>query len=66
MDGLKVSELAGRTGVPASTVRFYDAEGLLSARRSSSGYRLYDDSAVERLRFIGTAKSLGLPLPARE
>ena len=63
MDGLKVSELAGRTGVPASTLRFYDAEGLLSARRSPSGYRLYDDAAVDRLRFIGTAKSLGLPLP---
>jgi MerR family transcriptional regulator, copper efflux regulator len=63
VDGLKVSELAVRAGVPASTVRFYDAEGLLSARRSSSGYRLYDDVAVDRLRFIGTAKRLGLPLP---
>lgn len=63
MDGLKVSELATRTGVPASTVRFYDTEGLLPARRSSSGYRLYDDTAVDRLRFIGTAKTLGLPLP---
>ena len=62
MDGLKVSELARRSGVPATTVRFYDAEGLLPARRSSSGYRLYDEAAVERLSFIGTAKSLGLPL----
>lgn len=62
MDGLKVSEVAQRSGVPATTVRFYDAEGLLPARRSASGYRLYDDTAVERLRFIGTAKSLGLPL----
>ena len=64
MDGLKVSELARRSGVPATTVRFYDAQGLLPARRSSSGYRLYDDAALERLSFIGTAKSLGLPLPA--
>lgn len=63
MDGLKVSELANRTGVPASTVRFYDTEGLLRARRSPSGYRLYDDTAVERMAFIGTAKSFGLPLP---
>ena len=62
MDGFKVSELARRSGVPATTVRFYDAEGLLPARRSSSGYRLYDDAAVERLNFISTAKSLGLPL----
>lgn len=62
VDGLKVSELAVRAGVPTSTVRFYDAEGLLAARRSSSGYRLYDEVAVDRLGFIGTAKSLGLPL----
>lgn len=62
VDGLTVSELARRSGVPASTVRYYDDGGLLSARRSSSGYRLYDDSATDRLAFIGTAKSLGLPL----
>ena len=62
MNGFKVSELARRSGVPATTVRFYDAEGLLSARRSPTGYRLYDDTAVERLRFIATAKSLGLVL----
>ena len=59
---MTVSELARRCGVPASTVRYYDDRGLLSARRSSSGYRLYDDSATDRLAFIGTAKTLGLPL----
>lgn len=62
VDGLKVSELARRSGVPATTVRFYDAEGLLPARRSPSGYRLYGDGAVERLDFISAAKGLGLPL----
>jgi MerR family transcriptional regulator, copper efflux regulator len=63
MDGLTVSAVARRSGVPASTVRFYEQEGLLPARRSPSGYRLYDDVDVERLAFIGSAKSLGLPLP---
>lgn len=63
VDGLTVSELARRSGVPATTVRFYDGQGLLSARRSSSGYRLYDDVAVDRLAFIGAAKGLGLRLP---
>jgi DNA-binding transcriptional MerR regulator len=63
VDGLTVSQLARRSGVPATTVRFYDAEGLLRSRRSPAGYRLYDDAAVERLRFIVTAKGLGLPLP---
>jgi MerR family copper efflux transcriptional regulator len=63
VDGLKVSELASRSGVPASTVRYYEQEGLLPARRSTAGYRLYEEVAVDRLAFIGTAKSLGLPLP---
>lgn len=62
VDTVTVSGLARRSGVPATTVRYYDAEGLLPARRSPSGYRLYDDTDVERLRFIGAAKGLGLPL----
>lgn len=57
-----VSELARRAEVPATTLRFYEQEGLLPAQRSSGGYRLYDESAVDRLAFITTAKSLGLPL----
>ncbi|RZT85617.1 DNA-binding transcriptional MerR regulator [Pseudonocardia sediminis] len=62
MDGLKVSELAERAGVPATTLRFYEQHGLLTPRRSPSGYRLFDDDAVDQLRFIATAKSLGLSL----
>lgn len=58
-----VSELARRAGVPASTVRYYEQEGLLPARRSPSGYRLYDETARARLAFIAMAKDLGLPLP---
>jgi MerR family copper efflux transcriptional regulator len=63
MDGLIISELARRSGVPPTTLRFYDQQGLLPARRSPAGYRLYDDSAVDRLAFITTAKSLGPQLP---
>ncbi|MFN2497370.1 MAG: MerR family transcriptional regulator [Pseudonocardiaceae bacterium] len=62
MDGLKVSQLAERAGVPATTLRFYEQHGLLEPRRSASGYRLFDDDAVDQLRFIATAKSLGLSL----
>ena len=58
-----MSELASRSGVPATTLRYYEQQGLLPARRSRGGYRLYDDAAVDRLAFISTAKGLGLPLP---
>jgi MerR family transcriptional regulator, copper efflux regulator len=62
MDMMRISQLAERSGVPASTLRFYEAEGLLPAARTMAGYRAYGDDAVERLGFIGAAKHLGLPL----
>lgn len=58
----QVSELAERVGLPPSTVRFYEQAGLVPARRSESGYRLFDEQAVERIEVIATAKRLGLPL----
>jgi MerR family copper efflux transcriptional regulator len=57
-----ISQLAERSGVPATTLRFYESAGLLTADRTSSGYRCYDEDAVQRLAFIGAAKHLGLPL----
>jgi DNA-binding transcriptional MerR regulator len=62
MDAMWISQLAERTGVSASTLRFYEKEGLLAAGRTSAGYRVYGQDAVERLAFIKTAKHLGLPL----
>jgi DNA-binding transcriptional MerR regulator len=60
---MRISELSARTGVPASTLRFYETEGLLPADRAENGYRVYDESAVDRLAFIAQAKQLDLPLP---
>lgn len=62
MSGLRISQLAERSGVPATTLRFYETVGLLPAERTPTGYRVYDEMAVERLGFIGTAKQLGLSL----
>ena len=58
----RVSELADRVGLAPSTLRFYEQAGLVPARRSESGYRLFDDQAVERIAVIATGKRLGLPL----
>jgi DNA-binding transcriptional MerR regulator len=54
----RISQLAERSGVPATTLRFYEDAGLLPADRTPSGYRTY----VERLAFISSAKLLGLAL----
>jgi len=62
MSDLRISQLAERSGVPATTLRFYEGAGLLPAGRTGSGYRTYDETAVERLAFIGAAKRLGLAL----
>jgi DNA-binding transcriptional MerR regulator len=63
MDGLRISELAERTGFTPATLRYYERVGVLPPpRRTNAGYRAYDDRAVERLRFVARAKSLGLTL----
>ncbi len=59
---MRISQIAERSGVPATTLRFYESAGLLPADRTPAGYRLYGESAVERLAFISAAKHLGLPL----
>lgn len=62
VDHYRISQLADRVGLPATTLRYYERRGLLPAQRTPAGYRTYDDTDVERVRFISTAKSLGLPL----
>ena len=62
MSAMRISQLAERSGVPATTLRYYEGAGLLPAGRTPSGYRVYGEEAVERLAFIGAAKHLGLPL----
>ncbi|MFJ8575943.1 MULTISPECIES: MerR family transcriptional regulator [Streptomyces] len=62
MSTMRISQLAERSGVPATTLRFYETAGLLPAERTPAGYRLYGQDAVDRLAFIGAAKHLGLPL----
>ena len=60
---MKIGELAQRTQVNIDTVRYYERQGLLPApQRLASGYRLYDQRDVSRLRFVRRAKALGFTL----
>lgn len=60
---LTIGEAVKTGGVAAKTIRYYEEIGVLpTTRRSASGYRLYDQAGVERLRFIRLARALGLPL----
>jgi MerR family copper efflux transcriptional regulator len=58
-----IGQVAKTSGVAAKTIRYYEEIGVLPLpRRAASGYRLYDQPGLERLRFIRRARSLGLPL----
>ena len=58
-----IGELARRAGVNIQTVRYYERRGLLDEPdRRESGYRVYDASVLQRLRFIRRAQELGFTL----
>jgi MerR family transcriptional regulator, copper efflux regulator len=59
----QIAEVADRSGFTPATLRYYEDIGLVTpAARTEAGYRLYDDSSLERLRFIARAKQLGCSL----
>ncbi len=63
MTTLTIGKISKDSGTPIETIRFYEREGLLpEAPRTESGYRLYDETAPKRLRFISRAKALGFTL----
>ncbi|MFT3756738.1 MAG: heavy metal-responsive transcriptional regulator [Pseudoxanthomonas sp.] len=58
-----IGALAKQSGVAIDTIRYYEREGLLPPpSRRASGFREYDDSTIERVRFIRRAKDLGFSL----
>ena len=58
-----IGKLAKLAGVKPDTVRFYERSGLLpKPSRAASGYRVYNDDALRRVRFIRKAQSLGFSL----
>jgi MerR family transcriptional regulator, mercuric resistance operon regulatory protein len=58
-----IGQLARETGVPVSTIRYYERSKLLRPEaRSAGNYRLYGPTALERLRFIRAAQANGFSL----
>ena len=60
---MKIGEAAVRSGIPAKTIRFWEARQLLPPpARTPAGYRDYDPAVLERLAFIRYAQAAGLTL----
>jgi DNA-binding transcriptional MerR regulator len=52
---MRIGELARRSGTSARSIRYYEQQGLMVARRQANGYRNYDEA---HLRLVGEIRSL--------
>ncbi len=60
---MQIGNAADASGISAKMIRYYEQIGLVpSPKRRDSGYRIYEDSDVHRLRFIQRARELGFPV----
>lgn len=59
---LTIGQLAQRSGVAASALRYYEERGLISSVRTPAGHRRYDRSVLRRIAFIVFAQKIGLTL----
>lgn len=61
-DMLSIGEVAQRSGVPHTALRFYEERGLISSERTAGNQRKYHRAVLRRLAFIRTAQRVGLSL----
>src|SRR5881296_752452 len=61
-DVLTIAEVARRSGVAASALRFYESRGLIKSERSGAGHRRFPRAVLRRIAFIVFAQRVGLSL----
>ena len=61
-DELSIGELSTRSGVAASALRFYEAQGLIDADRTTGNQRRYPRAALRRVALIQAGRAAGIPL----
>ena len=61
-DLLTIGQVADRSGVPHTALRFYEEAGLIEAQRTAGNQRRYPRAVLRRLAFIRTAQRVGLSL----
>ena len=61
-DELTIGDVAARSGVAPSALRFYESEDLITATRTGGNQRRYDRVTLRRLAFIQAGRAAGIPL----
>jgi MerR family transcriptional regulator, redox-sensitive transcriptional activator SoxR len=59
---LSVGQLAVRSGVAVSALHFYEAEGLITSRRTACNQRRYERAMLRRVAFVRASQRAGIPL----
>jgi len=59
---LSIGDLANRTGLAITAIRFYEAEGLITSTRNAGGQRRFKRGDIRRLSFVKISQSLGFSL----
>lgn len=59
---MTIGEIAGKTNLPESTLRYYEKKGLIRVARNSVGRREYEESDIEWIKFIRRLKETGMLL----
>lgn len=62
MADLTIGDLAARTGLAVSAIRFYETHGIVAPLRNAGGHRRYGRADIRRLSFTMAAQRLGFPL----
>lgn len=62
MELLTIGDMAARSGVAASALRFYEREGLIHATRTGGNQRRYDRAELRRIAFIKVSQQVGVSL----
>jgi MerR family redox-sensitive transcriptional activator SoxR len=62
-EGLSIGDIAARTGLAVSAIRYYEAQGLIAPWRNAAGRRRFQRADIRRLSFVMIAQQFGFTLP---
>ena len=63
MSEIFIGAFAHRTGLPVSTIRFYDDNGLIQSNRNEVGHRRFERAQIRGVSFVIAAQKFGYTLP---